>query len=120
MAENETRTKTGGTGGTGEPDATAETLAGTPPQAETSTRTDSLAAGADSTRPAIGGGSAVSGTGSSAEQSGRATTEGGPTASSPPDPGDPGGMGGVATNRMAKHDRPPGGVSPIPGEEEES
>ena len=111
-------TKTGGTSGTGEPDATAETLTDT--QAESQTADDSLAAGDASTRPAIGGGDSVSGTAGSSAQSGRATTDGGSPRTSPPDPGDPGGMGGVATNRMEKHDLPPGGVSPIPSEEGES
>lgn len=120
MPEKETRTKTGGTSGTGEPDATAETLTGTRPQNGTGTGDESLAAGDDSVRSAIGGGDRTAGTGSTAAQSGRATTEGGPPASTATDPGDPGGMGGVRTNASAPYGRPPGGVSPMPSEEEES
>ena len=115
MADNDTRT--GGTSGTGEPDAAAETLADTQAKPDTG---DSLAAGDASTRAAIGGGDTVSGTAGATGRSGRSTTEGGSPPSSPPDPGDPGGMGGVATTRTAKQDRPPGGVSPMVNEDEES
>jgi hypothetical protein len=116
MADNDTRT--GGTSGTGEPDAAAETLNDT--RTESDIADDSLSAGDASTRAAIGGGDTISGTGGAAGRSGRSTTESGSPPSSPPDPGDPGGMGGVATNRMAKQDRPPGGVSPMVNGDEES
>ncbi len=118
MAENDTRratgSATGGTSGTGEPDATAESgeARGAPlPDADA----DSLAGGDDSAGRAIGGDSRPAGTGTAAAQSGRLTSERNPPPSAP-DAGDPGGMGGVRTNQARRHDSPPGGISPVGNE----
>lgn len=82
----------------------------------------SLAAGDDSVERAIGRGGArkIAGTGSTAGQSGRRTSEGTGPVPNPPDAGDPGGMGGVRARSGARDRRPPGGVSPVPGENRES
>jgi hypothetical protein len=82
----------------------------------------SLAAGDDSVERAIGRGGArkIAGTGSTAGQSGRLTSEGtGPT-SNPPAAGEPGGMGGVRARSGARDHRPPGGVSLVAGKKRES
>ena len=80
---------------------------------ESDRKAESLAAGDDSVDAAIGGAGRIAGTGSSVARSGRLTSEGGTPLPNPPGAGDPGGMGGVASNRAPRHDRPPGGVSPI-------
>ena len=111
---------TGGTAGTGEPDATPDSGVGAK-----EVRDDGqagLVGGEDELEGAIGagGGDSVGGTGSSVANSGRLSSEGTGGASSPTDPGDPGGMGGVRAGSRTPHDRPPGGVSPLSGGEEES
>jgi hypothetical protein len=120
MAEQDTRRASGGgTSGTGEPTSTPESGTGDgwaqTPQGEPG----SLAGGDDSVEAATGGGERPAGTGSSAAQSGRPTSEGNAPATAAPDPGDPGGMGGVRASSATPHDRPPGGLSPVDGKEAE-
>lgn len=110
----------GGTGGTGDRNASATPENAGARQPESNSK-DSLAAGDDSVDAAIGAGAKdkVSGTGTAAARSGRASSEGGDGRASPADPGDPGGMGGVGTNATPARGRPPGGVSPIDGDQDE-
>ncbi|WP_165357315.1 hypothetical protein [Sphingosinicella sp. CPCC 101087] len=116
---------TGGTAGTGAPDTNPESGGGRTGEAAEGERPEdksTLAGGDDSAEAAIGRNpeGKPAGAGSSAERSGRRTSEGKGALDSPPDPGDPGGMGGVRAHARAIDGRPPGGVSPMaePGEEE--
>lgn len=120
MAQDDTRPAigsgtNGGTGGTGPTEAVPE--GGDVAQAEREGDGESLASGDDAVETAIGGGS-VAGTGGSPELSGRMTSEGTGNGPIAPDPGDPGGMGGVRASARSPDNRPPGGVSPIPKDED--
>ena len=98
---------TGGTSGTGQPDATPDTSDRT----RDSSAAANVSAGADR----------LAGSGASVARSGRTTSEGtGESLPNPPGGGDPGGMGGTATNRERPHDRPPGGSSPVESGKEPS